>query len=71
MYIDFSQMDVKTFGLQDGMEVLEIMNSLVINVDRDGGEMILTSKDGSSNILKQMGAYYTKMMEERMGGMSI
>lgn len=71
MFVDFSKVDVKSLELRDGMEVLEIMDSFVVNVDRNGGEMILTSKDKSSNILKQMGAYYTKMMEERMGGMAI
>jgi hypothetical protein len=71
MFVDFNKIDVKSLELRDGMEVLEIMSSFVVNVDRNGSEVILTSRDGSSNILKQMGLYYTKMMEERMGGMAI
>lgn len=71
LFIDFSQIDVKSLELHDGYEVLEIMDSFLVSVDRNGGELILTSKDKSSNILKQMGLFYTNMMEERMGGMTM
>jgi len=71
MFIDFGAMDVTSLELEDEWKVLEIMDSFVINADRNGGEMILTTKDGSSNILKQVGIFYSRMLEERMGGMAI
>lgn len=71
MFINFGQIDVKSLELEDEMKVLEIMDTFVINADRDGGEMILTAKDKSSNMLKQIGIFYSKMLEEKMGGLSL
>lgn len=71
MFIHFGKIDVKSLELDDELKVLEIMDTFVINADRDGSEMILTAKDKSTNILKQAGMFYAKMLSERIGGLSI
>lgn len=71
MFINFGQIDVKSLELDDEMRVLEIMDTFVINADRDGGEMVITTKNKSSNILKQVGLFYAKIFEEKMNGMSM
>lgn len=70
MFADLGRIDVKSLELPPQQRVLEIMESLVINADRDGAEMVLVSKDKSMNILKQVGLFYTKMGEERMNEMN-
>jgi|GEM_PF-538732 len=66
MFMNLGSIDVKSLELEPQQRVLEIMESLVINVDRDGGELVLVSKDKSRNILKQIGLFYVEMGEEKM-----
>lgn len=71
LFIDFGRMDVKSLELEDGAKVLEIMDTFIITADRDGGEMVLTTKSKSSNILKQVGQFYVREFEDKIGGMSL
>jgi hypothetical protein len=70
-FMDFGRMDIKSLELEDELKVLEIMDSFVVEVDRDGGEMVLTTKSTSSNILKQVAQFYVKEFEDKIGGMSL
>jgi hypothetical protein len=71
MFVDFGQIDMKSLELEDEMKVLEIMDTFYMTVDREGGEMVMTTKSNSSNILKQIGQFYAKVFEEKMNGMSM
>lgn len=71
MFIDFGRMDVESLELEEGAKVLEIMDSFMITVDRNGGEMVLTTKSKSTNILKQVGQFYVREFEDKIGGMSL
>ena len=66
MFVDLGRINLDSFELSNGQEVLTIMESLVINADEDGAEVILKSKDGSTNILKQIGAFYAQMGMDRV-----
>lgn len=67
MFIAFDKMDMKSLELEDEMKVLEIMESFTVDVTKDGSTMVLTSKNKSSNILKQIGEFYYKTLEEKIG----
>ncbi|HLP53535.1 MAG TPA: hypothetical protein VK151_00830 [Fluviicola sp.] len=71
MFIDFGQIDVKSLELEDEMKVLEIMDTFYVTVDREGTDMVMTTKSNSANILKQIGQFYAKLFEEKMGDMAI
>ncbi len=67
MFIAFDKMDMKSLELEDEMKVLEIMESFTVDVTKDGSTMVLTSKNKSSNILKQIGEFYYKSLEDKIG----
>lgn len=71
MFVDFGQINVKSLELEDGMKVLEIMDTFYMTVDREGTDVVMTTKSNSSNILKQVGLFYAKIFEERMNEMSM
>ena len=71
MFVDFGQINVKSLELEDGMKVLEIMDTFYMTVDRDGTDMVMTTKSNSSNILKQIGLFYAKIFEDKMNEMSM
>lgn len=71
VFVDFGQIDVKSLELEGATTVVEILDTFYLTADRNGAEVVMTSKDQSSNILKQAALHYTKMLEERMGGLSL
>lgn len=71
MFVNFGQIDVKSLELEDNAKVVEIMDTFVIDLNRDGSEMVLTSKDQSKNILKLVGEFYVRLAEEKMEGLSM
>lgn len=71
MFIAFDQMDMKSLELEEGMKVLEIMESLVVTSDSNGTTVVLTSKSKSGNILKQIADYYVASMKDRMSDLAL
>lgn len=71
VFIDFGQIDVKSLELEGGATVVEILDTFYATADRNGAQVVITSKSQSSNILKQAALHYTKMIEEQMGGLNI
>jgi hypothetical protein len=70
MFIAFDQIDIKSLELEEGMKVLEIMESLVVTSDSNGTNVVLTTKSKSGNILKQMADYYVAGMKDRMSDLA-
>lgn len=70
-FFALGQIDIASLELPHEARALEIMESLTINADKDGGELVLTAKDKSVNILKQVGLFYIKLGEERMEDLAV
>lgn len=68
LFVDFSQMDVRSFELEDGFETLEIMESLMVVADKDGCTATFVCKDKSTNVLNQVGRFYSNKLEESLAG---
>ncbi len=70
-YVNFGQLDIASLELPLEGRVLELMDTFTINANKNGGEVVLTTKDKSQNILKQIGLFYTKLGEEQMNNLAV
>ena len=71
LFIAFEKMDVASLELQDEAKVIEILQYVTINVNRDGGKMVLTAKNKNVNILKQVTDFYAKQFMGKIDGMGV
>lgn len=71
MFVAFEKMDVASLELQDEAKVIEILQYVTINVNRDGGKMVLTAKNKNVNILKQVTDFYAKQFMGKIDGMGV
>jgi hypothetical protein len=52
MFIAFEKMDVASLELQDEAKVIEILQYMTVNVNRDGTKVVIAAKNKNTNILK-------------------
>ncbi len=71
MFIAFEKMDVESLELEDGAKVVEILQYVTINANRDGSKMVIAAKKKNVNILKQVTDFYAKQIMERMDSMGV
>ncbi|MNK01885.1 hypothetical protein D3C87_196980 [compost metagenome] len=71
LFVAFEKMDVASLELQDEAKVIEIMQYVTINVNRDGGKLVLTAKNKQVNILKQVTDFYAKQFMGKIDGMGV
>ncbi|AEA42620.1 hypothetical protein [Fluviicola taffensis] len=69
MFIAFEKMDVASLELEDEAKVIEILQYMTVNVNRDGTKVIVAAKNKNTNILKQIKDYYTKQIMDKIDGM--
>ena len=71
MFIAFEKMDVKSLELEDGAKVIEILQYVTINANRDGSKMVIAAKKKNVNILKQATDFYARQIMDRMDSMGV
>ena len=71
MFIAFEKMDVKSLELEDAAKVVEILQYVTINVNRDGSKMVIAAKKKNVNILKQATDFYANQIMEKMDAMGV
>lgn len=71
MFIAFEKMDVKSMELEDEAKVIEILQYLTINVNRDGSRMVIAAKNKQVNILKQATDFYAKQIMSKIDSMGV
>ena len=71
MFIAFEKMDVESLELEDGAKVIEILQYMTINANRDGSKMVIAAKKKNVNILKQVTDFYANQIMERMDSMGV
>ena len=65
-FINLKDMDISSFELSGGIKVLNILESIKFNMDNKKGEIVITSKDKSKNILKSSIDFYQKELETQI-----
>ena len=70
-FINLKDMDISSFELNGGMKIINIIESLKINIDNQKGEIIITAKDKSKNILKSGIDFYQKELETQINKIGI
>lgn len=70
-FIAFEKMDVKSMELQDEAKVIEILQYVTINADRDGARMVIAAKNKQVNILKQTTDFYAKQIMGKIDSMGV
>jgi len=71
MFIAFEKMDVKSLELEDAAKVVEILQYVTINANRDGSKMVIAAKKKNVNILKQATDFYAKQIMDKMDSMGV
>lgn len=70
-FINLKDMDISSFELNGGMKIINIIESLKINIDNQKGEIIIKAKDKSKNILKSSIDFYQKELETQINKIEI
>lgn len=71
MFIAFEKMDVASMELEDEAKVIEILQYVTINVNRDGSKMVIAAKNKQVNILKQATDFYAKQIMSKIDSMGV
>ncbi len=71
LFIAFEKMDVKSLELEDGAKVIEILQYVTINVNRDGSKMVIAAKNKKINILKQVTDFYANQIMDKIDSMGV
>jgi hypothetical protein len=71
MFIAFEKMDIKSMELQDEAKVVEILQYVTINVNRDGSKMVIAAKKKNVNILKQVTDFYANQIMNKIDSMGV
>ena len=69
VYLD--GMDMSTFELEGGYKVLNIVKSVTFDLDENGSELMIKSKDSQGNILNQAIKFFLKEYETEISSLSI
>jgi hypothetical protein len=70
-YANFEKMDMASFELEGAAKMLTLAKYLTIYFDKDGGEVILKTKNEKVNILKQAAQFLLEEFSSQIGGMAI
>lgn len=71
LFIAFEKMDISSLDLEDEAKVVEILQYVTINANRDGSKMVIAAKNKKTNILKQITDFYAKQIMGKIDGMSV
>jgi hypothetical protein len=71
LFIAFEKMDVASLDLEDQAKVVEILQYITINVNRDGSKMVIAAKKKNTNILKQVTDFYAKQIMGKIDSMGV
>ena len=71
MFIAFEKMDVASMELDDEAKVIEILQYVTINANRDGAKMVIAAKNKKVNILKQATDFYAKQIMGKIDSMGV
>lgn len=71
LFIAFEKMDVQSLELEDEAKVLEILQYVTINANRDGSKMVIAAKNKKTNILKQVTDFYANQIMNKIDGMGV
>ncbi|MNJ84216.1 hypothetical protein D3C87_16630 [compost metagenome] len=71
MFIAFEKMDIASMELDDEAKVLEILQYVTINANRDGAKMVIAAKNKKVNILKQATDFYAKQIMGKIDSMGV
>jgi hypothetical protein len=71
MFVAFEKMDVASLELEDEAKVIEILQYLTINVNRDGSKVVIAAKNKKTNVLKQITDFYAKQIMNRIDSMGV
>lgn len=71
LFIAFEKMDVKSLDLEDEAKVVEILQYVTINANRDGSKMVIAAKNKKTNILKQVTDFYAGQIMGKIDSMGV
>lgn len=71
LFIAFEKMDVASLDLEDQAKVVEILQYVTINVNRDGSKIVIAAKNKNTNILKQVTDFYAKQIMGKIDSMGV
>lgn len=71
LFIAFEKMDIKSLDLEDQAKVVEILQYVTINANRDGSKMVIAAKNKKTNILKQVTDFYAKQIMGKIDSMGV
>lgn len=71
LFVAFEKMDITSFDLKDEAKVVEILQYVTINANRDGSKVVIAAKDKNKNILKQVTDFYAKQIMTKMDAMGV
>jgi hypothetical protein len=71
LFIAFEKMDIASLELEDEAKVVEILQYVTINANRDGSTMVIAAKNKKTNILKQVTDFYAKQIMGKIDAMGV
>ncbi|TSJ45003.1 hypothetical protein [Fluviicola chungangensis] len=71
LFIAFEKMDVKSLELEDAAKVIEILQYVTVNANRDGSKIVIAAKKKHVNILKQVTDFYANQIMDKMDAMGV
>ncbi|MDR0803415.1 hypothetical protein [Fluviicola sp.] len=71
LFIAFEKMDVKSMELEDEAKVIEILQYITINANRDGTRIVIAAKNKQVNILKQATDFYAKQIMGKINSIGV
>ncbi|MCE3296957.1 MAG: hypothetical protein K0R65_2671 [Crocinitomicaceae bacterium] len=69
-FINFDGMDMESLGLRNEGKALYAFRHIMVTVDNNGSQMIITGKNPDENILKQVVNVYVKDLEKSIGAIN-
>jgi hypothetical protein len=71
LFIAFEKMDIASLDLEDEAKVVEILQYVTINANRNGSTMVIAAKNKKINILKQVTDFYAKQIMGKIDAMGV
>jgi hypothetical protein len=70
-FINMEGLDLESMGLPGSMQALTMIQYIKVEMDNEGGQIVIKSKNNSQNILKESTDFAVKILENQIEGMNI
>jgi hypothetical protein len=69
-FVNFEGLDLESIGLQGNLHALTMIQYIKIEMDNDGGQIVIKSKNNSQNILKETTDFAVQALESQIDAMN-